>query len=31
MLFKKEGYPEEGDLVFATVTNVQYNSVFVQD
>ncbi len=29
MLFKKQGYPEEGDLVFCTVTNVQYNSVFV--
>jgi translation initiation factor 2 subunit 1 len=30
MYFKKTGYPEEGDLVFATVTNVQYNSVFVK-
>lgn len=30
MLFKKLGFPEEGELVFATVTNVQYNSVFVK-
>ena len=30
MYFKKTGYPEEGDLIFATVTNVQYNSVFVK-
>ena len=30
MYFKKYGFPEEGDLVFCTVTNVQYNSVFVQ-
>lgn len=30
MYFKKTGFPEEGDLVFATVTNVQYNSVFVK-
>jgi translation initiation factor 2 subunit 1 len=30
MFFKKDGFPEEGDLVFATVTNVQYNSVFVK-
>ncbi|MGV8169537.1 MAG: translation initiation factor IF-2 subunit alpha [Candidatus Nanoarchaeia archaeon] len=30
MFFKKQGFPEEGDLVFATVTNVQYNSVFCQ-
>ncbi|MCC7574077.1 S1 RNA-binding domain-containing protein [Candidatus Woesearchaeota archaeon] len=30
MLFKKTGFPEEGDLVFATVTSVQYNSVFVK-
>lgn len=29
MFFKKQGYPEEGELVFCTVTNVQYNSVFV--
>ena len=29
MYFKKSGFPEEGDLVFATVTSVQYNSVFV--
>ena len=26
---KKKGFPEEGDCVFCTVTNVQYNSVFV--
>jgi len=30
MLLKKQGYPEDGELVFCTVTNVQYNSVFVQ-
>ena len=30
MLLKKQGYPEEGELVFCTVTNVQYNSVFVR-
>lgn len=30
MFFKKQGFPEEGDLVFATVTSVQYNSVFCQ-
>jgi len=30
MFFKKTGYPEEGELVFCTVTNVQYNSVFVK-
>ncbi|MGV8162565.1 MAG: S1 RNA-binding domain-containing protein [Candidatus Nanoarchaeia archaeon] len=30
MFFKKQGFPEEGDLVFCTVTNVQYNSVFCQ-
>ena len=30
MLFKKFGFPEEGELVFATVTNVQYNSVFAK-
>lgn len=29
MLFKKQGFPEEGDLVLCTVTNVQYHSVFV--
>ncbi len=28
MFFKKKGFPEEGELVFCTVTNVQYNSVF---
>src|SRR6056297_2999859 len=30
MYYKKTGFPEEGDLVFATVSNVQYNSVFVK-
>ncbi len=30
MLLKRHGYPEEGDIVFCTVTNVQYNSVFVR-
>lgn len=30
MFFKKDGYPEEGELVFCTVTNVQYNSVFAR-
>ena len=29
MLFKKQGFPEEGDLVLCTVTNVQFHSVFV--
>ena len=30
MLFKKQGFPEEGELVMCTVTNVQYHSVFVE-
>lgn len=30
MFYKKDGYPEEGELLFCTVTNIQYNSVFVQ-
>ena len=30
MYFHKEGYPEEDELVLCTVTNVQYNSVFVR-
>ncbi len=30
MFFKKQGFPEDGEIVFATVTNVQYNSVFVK-
>ena len=30
MYFRKHGLPEEGELVFCTVTNVQYNSVFVR-
>ena len=30
MLLKKEGFPEEGELVMCTVTNVQYHSVFVR-
>ncbi len=29
MLYRKEGFPEEGELVMCTVTSVQYNSVFV--
>jgi len=29
MLFKKQGFPEEGDLVLCTVTSVQFHSVFV--
>ena len=29
MLFKKQGFPEEGDSVLCTVTSVQYHSVFV--
>ncbi|MGM5481144.1 MAG: translation initiation factor IF-2 subunit alpha [Nanobdellota archaeon] len=29
MLFKKKGYPEEGECVFCTVTKIQYHSVFV--
>ena len=29
MLFKKKGFPEEGDLLLCTVTSVQYHSVFV--
>lgn len=30
MLFKKQGFPEEGELVLCTVTSVQYHSVFVE-
>lgn len=30
MLFKKQGFPEESDLVLCTVTSVQYHSVFVE-
>ncbi len=29
MLFKKHGFPEEGESVLCTVTSVQYHSVFV--
>lgn len=29
MLFIKEGMPKEGDIVFCTVTKIQYHSVFV--
>ena len=29
MLFKKQGFPEEGDLVLCTVTSMQIHSVFV--
>jgi len=28
MFYRKEGYPEENELVLCTVTSVQYNSVF---
>jgi translation initiation factor 2 subunit 1 len=28
MLYKREGYPEEGELLLCTVTKVQYHSVF---
>ncbi len=30
MHFKKQGFPEEGDLLLCTVTSVQYHSVFVE-
>jgi translation initiation factor 2 subunit 1 len=30
MLFQKKGFPEEGELVLCTTTNVQPNSVFVK-
>lgn len=30
MYYKKQGFPEDGELVFCTVTSVQYNSVFVR-
>src|SRR3990167_7202212 len=29
MLFKKQDFPEEGDLVLCTVSSVQFHSVFV--
>ena len=29
MLLKKKGFPEEGDLLLCRVTNIHYNSVFV--
>ncbi len=29
MLLKKQGYPEESEIVLCTVTSVRYNSVFV--
>ena len=29
MLFKKQDFPEEGDLVLCTITSVQFHSVFV--
>ena len=29
MIFKKQGFPEEGELVLCTVTSVQFHSVFV--
>lgn len=30
MLFNKQGFPEESELVLCTVTSVQYHSVFVE-
>ena len=30
MLFKKQGFPEESELVLCTVTSVQFHSVFVE-
>ena len=30
MYYKKVGFPEENELVFGTVTNIQHNSVFVE-
>tara|TARA_Y100000310_G_scaffold219247_1_gene220657 strand:- start:26464 stop:27240 length:777 start_codon:yes stop_codon:yes gene_type:complete len=30
MFFKKQGFPEDGELVLCTVTSVQYHSVFVK-
>lgn len=30
MLYQKEGFPEEGELVLCTVNNVQHHSVFVK-
>src|SRR3989344_588506 len=30
MLYKKQGLPEEGEFVLCTVSNVQYNVVFVR-
>ncbi len=30
MLYKKQGYPEEGELVLCTVTKVQHHSVFAK-
>jgi len=29
MLYKKQGYPEESEIVICTVAKIQYNSVFV--
>ncbi len=29
MLIRREGFPEESDLVMCTVTNIQHNSVFI--
>ena len=29
MLFRRSGFPEEGELVFCTVTQIQFHSVFV--
>jgi translation initiation factor 2 subunit 1 len=30
MFFRKQGFPEESELVICTVTRIQYNSVFVK-
>ena len=30
MLLKKEGFPEEDELVMCTITKVQFHSVFAQ-
>jgi len=30
MLFKRQGKPEEGELVICTVTNIQHNSIFAR-
>jgi translation initiation factor 2 subunit 1 len=30
MFLKREGYPEEGEIVFCTVTKIQYHAITVQ-